>query len=214
MAHIALIAGATGLTGGLCLDRLLASRAYESVIALVRRPSGISGEQIVDFDNLSALEVPANSDVFCALGTTIRKAGSQEHFRRVDLDYPVALAKRAAACRARQFLVMSSAGADASSTNFYLRTKGEMEQSIIGLPFYAVHVFRPSLLLGKRAEFRPGERVGAALSPAMSVLLVGSLRRYRPISAEQVARAMCAAAWAGAEGPQVYEYDGIRALAR
>ena len=216
MPKFAVIAGSTGLVGSHCLQFLLSSPEYASVTALVRRPTGISHpklhEQTVDFDNLANL--PHTDDVFCALGTTIRKAGSQSEFRRVDLEYPLRLAEYALSSGAQQFVVVSSVGANSKSGNFYLRTKGEVEEALRQQPFASLHIFRPSFLLGMRSENRPGERIGMALTKPLSFAMVGGLRKYRPITAETVGKAMVNAASLGTSGTHVYEYEEIISLAR
>jgi uncharacterized protein YbjT (DUF2867 family) len=206
----AIIAGATGLVGSECL-RLLSTR-YNQIIALVRRRAGIPDERVVDFDQLGALEFPAGAHVYCALGTTIKKAGSQPAFRRVDFDYPLALAERAAAARGR-FMLVSSVGADPKSNNFYLRVKGELEDRIRVLPLDACHIFHPSFLIGDRAEKRTGEKAGIAIARTINLLLIGGLRKYRAIEATAVARAMVAAAQKNSAGTFVYHYDEIKELA-
>jgi len=153
--------------------------------------------------------MPHGADVFCALGTTIRKAGSKPAFRRVDYEYPKVLAERAIACGAEQFVLVSSAGADARSPGFYLRVKGDTERAAAALPFHAVHIFRPSLLLGEREESRPAERLGAAVGPWLNFLLRGRWQKYRAIPAEAVGRAMAAAAFRSERGICVYEYEMI-----
>ena len=130
----ALIAGATGLIGGACLERLLADSKYRRVIAIVRRPLTVVHPKleshVTDFDQLETLEPAAIDDVFCALGSTIKKAGSEEAFRKIDLGYPKALCTYAKRCGAVRVALVSSVGADASSSNFYLRVKGETEAAI------------------------------------------------------------------------------------
>jgi len=217
MSRTAVIVGSSGLVGGCCLERLLHDPEYSRVILLVRRKALVrhpkSDERIVNFDELASVEFEAGADVFCALGTTIRKAGSQSEFRKVDLEYPLALAKRAHELAAARFLVVSSVGANASSSNFYLRTKGEMEEAIRALPFRAIHIFRPSFLVGARREWRPGEAAGAAFAQTFRLLLLGPLRRYRPVAADTVAAAMLAAAVGPETGTHVHQYDEIRKLA-
>ncbi len=209
--------GSSGLVGGCCLERLLHDPEYSRVILLVRRNALVrhpkTEERIVNFDELPSVEFEPGADVFCALGTTIRKAGSEAEFRKVDVDYPVALARRSHALGAQRFIVVSSVGADAASSNFYLRTKGEMEQAVQALPFQAIHIFRPSFLVGERRELRPGEAIGGALAQRLQYLLLGGLRKYRPIEADTVAAAMIAAALGPAAGVQIYRYDAIRELA-
>jgi uncharacterized protein YbjT (DUF2867 family) len=218
MPQTALIAGATGLVGSHCLRRLLSDSRYSQVIALVRKPSGLRddryAERVVNFDTMRLDGLPPGADVYCALGTTIRTAGSQEAFRKVDFGYVVNVAKESLRQSARQFTVVSSVGANPTSSNFYLKTKGEMEQAISELPFHAVHICRPSLLLGQRHEVRTGERLGIAAAGALQFALVGSLRKYRAIQSETVAEAMVAAARANQPGVHVYHYDEMQRLAK
>src|SRR5580698_1740651 len=161
MSKVAVIAGATGLIGGECL-RLLLDR-YDSVTSLVRKSSGLEHpkliERRIDFERLDTVEVPRGAHVYCALGSTIKKAGSEAAFRRVDFDYPKMLATRAAAAGGARFMLVSSAGADKSSGNFYLRVKGELEEAIARMPLEAALFFRPSVLIGDREERRTGEAI-------------------------------------------------------
>jgi uncharacterized protein YbjT (DUF2867 family) len=147
--------------------------------------------------------------VFCCLGTTIKKAGSQEVFRKVDYAYPLRIAELAIANGAEQLLIVTALGADPNSRIFYNRVKGEIEQAISKIPFRAIHIFRPSILVGNRRESRPGERIGIAAMKFFSFLMVGSWRKYRPIRAELVARAMIAAAKMSRYGISIYESDEI-----
>ena len=207
---IAVIAGATGLVGSECLR--VASVRYESTLALVRKPSGIAAERVIDFEKLDSIVLPESAHVFCALGSTIKKAGTKEAFRRVDFDYPRVLAERTAAARGR-FILVSSVGADSGSNNFYLRVKGELEDAVRALPIEAIHIFRPSFLIGDRKEKRAGEALGIRFARAANFLLAGGLRKYRAIEAAAVARAMVSAANKDAAGCFVYHYDEIRKLA-
>ena len=219
MKRAALIAGATGLVGSHCLRLLLADGAYERVTAFVRRGLAVSHPKLVqreiDFDLLADLgNVPRVHDVFCCLGTTMKKAGTQEAFRRVDLDFVVELARVAGRHRAAQFLLVSSLGAHPGSRVFYSRVKGQAEEAVKRVGFDAVHIFQPSLLLGHRAERRVGERLATVAARALVPLLAGPLRRYRPIGAETVARAMIAVARRAERGVHTYPSDQIEALAR
>jgi uncharacterized protein YbjT (DUF2867 family) len=186
------------------------------VIALTRRNAGLSGgsviERIVDFSRLNAGLFDPGSDVFCAVGTTIRKAGSQAALRKIDYDIPVELARAAVQAGARQFSVVSSVGSEPGSSNFYLETKADMEAAVTAQPFEAVHIFRPSFLTGERQEARPGERIGIAVARVVGFALAGPLRKYRAIGAETVAAAMVAAAAEARRGVHVYHYDEIVAL--
>jgi uncharacterized protein YbjT (DUF2867 family) len=190
----ALVLGATGLVGGKCVDLLLQDPSYSLVRVLVRRPSGHRGagldERVVDFDRLADhRDLFAVDDVFCCLGTTIRKAGSREAFDRVDVQYPAMAARLAAEAGAGAFAVVSAVGADSGSRIAYNRSKGEMEDAVRATGIRA-WILRPALLLGDRAESRPGERFAELLMKPIAPLLVGPLRRLRPVHAEQVARAM------------------------
>lgn len=219
----ALIVGSTGLVGGFLLDHLLDDDLYRQVHALVRRPLDRQHPKlqqvVVDFDQLDghdgAFEV---DDAFCCLGTTIKNAGSQEAFRRVDHDYVVEIARRARAAGAQRFLLVSSVGADASAGSFYLQVKGETEEAVGALGYPQLHIFHPSILTGPRQESRPAERLGILVSRLLSPLMLGPLRRYRPTPAEAVAAAMAEAA-GGSEstgsvhGYGVYGYSDIVRLA-
>ncbi|MBX3446494.1 MAG: oxidoreductase [Parvibaculaceae bacterium] len=215
----ALVAGATGLIGGHLVTLLLTDPAYEKVVVLARRPlAGASSPKlqtiIADFDALdAALSGIAVDDAFCALGTTIKVAGSQDAFRRVDHDYIVSFARTAKAAGAVRFLLVSAMGADANSSIFYSRVKGETERDVRALGFEALHVFRPGLLLGDRTEKRIGEEIGATLTPFLNPLMIGPLRAYRSIRGETVARAMKGAALAGAAGTHIHTYEAMERFA-
>lgn len=215
----ALIAGGSGLVGGHCLDLLLADPAYRAVTALVRREMPVRHPKlrqvVADFERLGEhADLFDVDDLFCCLGTTIKVAGSREAFRRVDHDYPVELARLLAARGGRQFLIVSSMGANPASRLFYNRVKGETEEALRALGIPAIQIFRPSLLLGERREFRLAERIGAVGARLVAPLLLGSLRRYRPIEGADVARAMVLVAWEMPAGAHIYESDTIAAIAR
>lgn len=210
---VAIVAGATGLVGRALVRQLAHDPAWREVRALVRRmPRGEAGSPTlvqvpVDYERLDPPPSWAAADqVFCALGTTIRQAGSQAAFRRVDYDYPVALARAARASGARHFLLVSAVGADPHSRVFYNRVKGEVETAIAELGFRSVTIARPSLLLGKRAEPRLGEQVGKVLG-----LLAPA--RWRPVPAERVARALVEAAREDRPGVRIIENPELRASA-
>jgi uncharacterized protein YbjT (DUF2867 family) len=211
------VAGATGLIGRLLLSELLDSNRYSQVVALLRRPAGIQHprlvEKIIDFSQVNKQALPPADDAYCALGTTIKKAGSQSKFREVDFQYPMNLARAAKSAGAQQFLLVSSVGANARARNFYLRTKGELEDALVGERFESLHIFRPSILVGTRTDRRPGERFGITLGKMIAPLMVGSLRKYRPIWASTVARAMLRASQEETPGVHVHEFDSIRELA-
>ncbi|WP_438434748.1 NAD-dependent epimerase/dehydratase family protein [Gorillibacterium sp. sgz500922] len=198
--HTALLLGASGLTGSALLRLLAAEPDCRQVTALVRRPLSIAHPKLrvrlVDFDRLADERAEFAADwIFCCLGTTIRKAGSQETFARVDRDYPLAAGRLAAEGGARSLHVISSVGATPASRVFYTRTKGQLEDGLSALPLRQLHIYHPSLLLGDREEFRLGERAAAVAMRAVDGLLRrGALARYRAIPAGDVAAAMLAAA--------------------
>jgi uncharacterized protein YbjT (DUF2867 family) len=214
----ALLVGASGLVGGHCLQLLLEDQVYTGVTALVRKPLALVHEKlaqhVVNFDDLETFsEFLHSDDVYCCLGTTIKKAGSQEAFRKVDFEYPMKLAAFAEHCGANQFLIVSSLGADPHSRIFYNRVKGEVEEAIRKVPFTAIHVFRPSLLLGERKEHRPGEKASAVVMAALRPAMIGPLVKYRAIQARDVAKAMVRVAQMGLQGVNIFESQQIQKIA-
>ncbi len=184
MAKTALIIGATGLVGEQCLNGLLNSVAYEKVIALTRKPIKSPKQKlhniVTDFNNLAEIKEQLKADdVFCAMGTTIATAGSKEAFKRVDFDIPLQVAEIAKANGATRFILVSSLGADAKSSVFYSRMKGELEEAVKRLRYDWLVVFRPSLLLGDRKERRTGEQVARFVAEKFSFLFTGPFRKYK-----------------------------------
>jgi uncharacterized protein YbjT (DUF2867 family) len=216
--RIALLAGASGLVGNRCLARLLSEPSYARVITLTRRPLPSDDpkleQRVIDFDRLGSagVDFPAATDVFCCLGTTMKRAGSEAAFRQVDFTYVVALASQTLAMGARQFLLVSSLGASPASGIFYSRVKGETEAAVSALPFEGRQIFRPSILTGERSEHRTGERLGIAVMRGAAFAMVGPLRKYRPISATTVAEAMVRVALKAPRGVNIYESDEIERL--
>jgi uncharacterized protein YbjT (DUF2867 family) len=208
----AVLAGASGLVGGHLLQELLASPAYEKVTVLVRKPLAVSHPKLVqvavDFERLDAYREHFQvDDVFCCLGTTIKIAKTKEAFERVDHHYPLELGRLAAEASAGKFLIITALGSNANSRIFYNQVKGRVERDLQKLPLRELHIFRPSLLLGKRAEFRLGERIASLFTFAM----VGPLAKYKPIRAATVARAMMRVATSAASAPSaVHIYESAR----
>jgi uncharacterized protein YbjT (DUF2867 family) len=218
MARIAAILGASGLVGRHCLDALLSSRTFASVVALNRRHLPRQQhpnltERVLDLWRLAPSDFAGITDLFCATGSTIAKAGSQQEFRRIDYELPLSAARVAFGSGVQRFVLVSSVGADVESRNFYLRTKGELERDLTLLGFKGLYIFRPSLLLGKREELRPLETVAVRFAPALNIVLWGSLKRYRAVSARAVARAMVAAALEAKPGTFLYHYPEIVRMA-
>lgn len=211
--------GATGLVGTHLSDRLL-REGRDEVHALVRRPSGRSHhawrEHVAPPSEWPALarEIAPEAAV-STLGTTMRAAGSQVAFRMVDYDMVVAFAAAVREAGAQAMVTVSSVGAKADSSNFYLRLKGEMEEALRSLAFERLLVFRPGLLRGERgADRRLGERIGIALSPLVNLALRGPLDRYAAIDAERVAAAIAAALCDEQSGAQILHNRDILRLAR
>ncbi len=214
----ALVMGATGLIGSHCLELLLADDAYERVVAPVRRPLGKGHpkleQHIVEFDHLDDFAtIFGVDDIFCCLGTTIKRAGSQEAFRRVDLDYVIRGAELGLAAGAKRVMAVSAMGADSASKIFYNRIKGQMEDKLRQLDYESVNIMRPSLLLGRRPEFRLAEELGKAAMKFVGLLMVGPLKDYRAIEGSAVAAAMIEQAKNGEPGVNIIKSGAIRALA-
>lgn len=211
----ALIVGATGLVGKHLLTLLLKSPKYKTVIALSRRSLNIDNdklnEHIIDFETIDKLKFDIKiDDVFCCLGTTIKTAGTKEAFKRVDYHYVAELAQWAKQNNCEQFAVISSVGANKNTNNFYLKTKGEMEHFICELNLPVVHIFRPSLLLGDRKEFRLGEKVFEKLMVLINPLMKGRLMKYKAIKAYDVAKAMYNKAQHKQKNIFIYEGEEIQ----
>jgi uncharacterized protein YbjT (DUF2867 family) len=208
---VALLAGATGLVGRELLRLLSAAPEVSEVRALVRRPlitrrDSKVRECRVDFERLDAHPEWFRADAaFCALGTTIKVAGSQEAFRRVDFDYPLAVARAARAAGASHFLLVSALGASARSTVFYSKVKGELEDAIIALGFASVTIARPSMLAGDREEKRPLEELAKKLGWLVPP-------RWKPVEASSVAAALVDAMRRRAPGVEILENAALRAF--
>lgn len=210
----ALLVGATGLVGGECLRALGRDDAYDPVVVLTRRPLPVGAlpakvvQHVVAFDHLGAQADRVRGDhVFCALGTTMKKAGSKEAFRRVDFEYPYEVARIALRNGARHFSLVSSLGANPDSRVFYSRVKGELEEALRGLGYTSLSILRPSVIGGSRQERRPAEALGR-------LLLSLAPRQLRTVAAADIARAMVALARAEQPGVRVVESAEIREIAR
>jgi uncharacterized protein YbjT (DUF2867 family) len=203
-----LLVGATGLVGRELLGQLLEDPDVAEVVALVRRPSGVNHPKLTE--RIGSLEDPSASlgerkvdQVFCALGTTIKEAGSQERFREVDFDYPMAAARYGRGSGATHYLLVSALGADSHSRVFYNRVKGEVEHAVSSAGFRSVTIARPSLLLGPR----PRKRTGEELAKKFGWLVPA---KYKPIEARDVARALVEAARRDEPGVRVLESREMR----
>lgn len=199
MAKTALLIGSTGLIGSHLLRYLCSDERYSLVRILVR--SKISGldfngdkveQHLVEFNCLNEYAEYFNcDDAFVCVGTTIKKVkGDKMAFRKVDFEIPVAAAQIAAENNVKGFFVISSIGADAGSNNFYLKTKGEMENAVQQIKFDRISFLRPSLLLGLRKENRAGERLAQLVMKPLALLFKGPLKKYKPVESASVAMAL------------------------
>ena len=214
----ALIIGSTGLIGSHLLNQLLDSNDYIKVITFVKRDTGLKHpkltQHIINFDQPETYkELVVGDDLFCTIGTTIKNAGSKDAFRKVDFEYPKEFATIALQNNVKQFLIISSLGADANSGNFYLKTKGEIQDFLRECNFESVTVLQPSLLLGNRKEFRLGEKIGSFFMKLFSFLLIGNLKKYKPIQSEAVAKAMFSSAQKNYKGFHIIESNEIQEIA-
>lgn len=209
----ALVVGGTGLIGKQLVQKLLDSANYDQIRVLGRKPLGIKHPKLVEisynFEQPDASKV-VGDDVFCCLGTTLKKAGSKEAFFKVDYEYPLQIARFAKQNGATTYLIVTAMGANAESTFFYNRVKGEVEEDLQLLNFPGFHIFRPSLLLGDRQEKRLGEKIGEKVMRFLRPVLVGQLKKYQPIEAAKVANAMVAIANTNSVGVYVHESDKLQ----
>lgn len=220
MKKKALIIGATGLVGKELVHLLLEENTYEEVRVLIRRELPIGSKKlkqlvIDDFEMLSAYkEYFQVDDLYCCLGTTIKKAGSQGKMIKIDVEYPLECAKLGLEMGVKQFLVITAMGANRNSSIFYSRIKGILEEKLATIPFRSIHILRPSLLLGSRDEFRLGEKLSSYLLPVLHFFMQGSLKKYRAIQARNVAQAMYHLAQSNYKGVHVHTTDELEKLAK
>lgn len=215
MSRIAIVSGASGMVGMQLLHQLFQNESFDWIISFGRRELALKHHKLVqikvDFDHLDkvdleeaarqqnmggekqpllkALKEASTSYVaFCALGTTIKKAGSKENFYRVDHDFVIDFARMALRMGVKRFLYVSALGADAQSSIFYSKVKGEVENDLKRMDFDYVGIFQPSLLLGERNESRPGEEIGKVVMKVIT--FIGLFKKYKPVYGHQVAKAM------------------------
>ncbi len=209
--RIALVAGSTGLIGSQLMELLLNDNAYSKVIALSRKPLSISNPKlqnvVVEASDLKNHRDIKADDVFCCLGTTIKQAKTKEAFRKVDFDYPLALATLLKSNGATQFLLISALGADKNSRIFYNQVKGEVEEAIGAVGISAYHIFRPSLLIGPRKEHRAGEDAAKVFYKIFGFIIPA---KYKSIESIKVARAMISFAKVNKPGKFVHESNAMQ----
>ena len=189
----AIIVGSSGLVGSELLTLLLASNKYSKVYSLVRRPSKLQHQKleeiIFDFTDKTAYNsLPIASDLFCCLGTTIKTAGSQDAFKKVDYEYPLLFATAGQRNGANVFHVVTALGADANSSIFYNKVKGQLQEALKKLNFEELYIYQPSLLIGDRKENRPGEKIAIKVMPLFEFFMIGAIKKYRSIKVKDVAK--------------------------
>lgn len=187
--------GASGLIGGHVLSLLKQNPTFSIIECGRKRVSDSSDQSVVFYsvtpENFSTILTDASADVvICCLGTTIKKAGSPSAFKAIDVDYVTSIGSFFKQISIQQFHVISSLGATINTQNFYLKCKGEMETNLTDLNFPHLIIYRPSLLLGKRNEFRIGEKFAEILMTLLGGLMIGRLKKYRAIQASSVAKAI------------------------
>ncbi len=195
MGKTAIILGASGLTGSILLKKLLEDKRYDSVKIFSRNPTGTDHPKLLEFTgNLLELESFKKDfvadEVYCCIGTTAKKTPDKELYKKIDYGIPVAAARLSKKYQIGTFLVISSLGADKKSRIFYNRTKGEMEKAVLEQKIEHTYILRPSIILGKRNETRTGENMGKIFMKLFQFLLIGKLKKYKPIEAGKIASAM------------------------
>jgi len=213
----ATVIGSTGLIGGHLIELLQYDDDFDTIKALVRRPVSFKQSKVemklVNFDDHESvkLAIDGSDAVFCAVGTTQKKVkGDKEAYRKIDYNIPVNAARFCDETGCENFLLVSSVGANSESNNFYLKLKGEVENTIEELAIRSICIFRPSILTGKRAEFRLGEKIGQSLMNFFAFLMIGRWEKYRPVDAITVAKAMLQVSKEEPYGVSVYEFSSIR----
>jgi uncharacterized protein YbjT (DUF2867 family) len=188
----ALILGATGLTGNILLNLLLENEQYKTVVAYVRNPLSIQHpklvQQVVNFDTINN-GITAD-DVFCCLGTTIKKAQTKMAFEKVDYEYPFKIAQLQFKAGSQNFFLISAMGASLQSSFYYSTVKGKLEKDIQHIGYDSLYIFRPSLIVGDRSEKRAGEKFAIALMKFLNPVLVGPFKKFQSVKAKAIANAM------------------------
>lgn len=190
----ALVFGATGLIGKELINQLIDDSNFSEIIVLARRKPEQEATKIrffqTDFSEESLNSLDLQPDViFSCFGTTMKKAKSKENFTAIDFQIPLNVAKRFEN-GSREWVLVSSIGANAKSSNFYLQSKGKLEEEILKLNYHKIFILRPSFLLGNREEFRLGEKIGIVFIKILGVILLGPLKKYKGIYDSQLSKAM------------------------
>jgi len=214
----AIVLGGTGLIGGELIQQLMDENIYSEIHVIGRSATNHTCSKIffhqVDMNEISKHADLFNADVvFCCLGTTIKTAGSKEAFRQVDYDMVVNSAK-ASENKVKHFLMVSSLGANAKTSNFYLKTKGETEEGVMSTNIPNVTIVRPSMLFGNRKEKRTGEKIGIVFMKITEPIMLGGLKKYRGIEASKVAKAMIKLSMDVNSGKRIYESQHLEEIGK
>jgi uncharacterized protein YbjT (DUF2867 family) len=217
MSKTITIIGASGLIGNEVLQLAMENKEIERITIFVRKSLHLNNpkliEVITDFKNLNDLETKINGDaLICCLGTTRKKTPNLEEYKKIDFDLTINLAQIAKKQNIEQVHLISAIGADSKSKIFYNRLKGETEVALINIGFPQTIIYRPSLLIGKRNEYRFGELLAQKLSPIFDLLLIGSLKKYHSISASDIAKTIVNRVLRKGQKVEVLEYNEIQLL--
>jgi len=218
MPHQVILVGASGLIGSHLLTALIESAEISEILLLLRSPLNTTDskvrELIVNFDELEGFASDIKADIiYSCLGTTKDATPDSNLYRKIDLEYPLKLAGIGKKNGIKQFHLVSSMGANAKSSSSYLKLKGELEEKLIELSLQSLHIYQPSLLTGNRREYRLGEKIAIPIFKLIEPLLIGSLKKYRSIKAETVARAMLNQSLKEIRGTFIYPSTQIQELA-
>ncbi|QCR31312.1 oxidoreductase [Lysinibacillus sp. SGAir0095] len=201
----AIVVGGTGLVGLNLVKLLCDSEEYVSITVIARSKLTFNHPKLTviirSFNELEEKDIGFAHEIFCCLGTTIKKAGSREEFEKVDVEYPLQVASLAKKCGIMHFIIISAMGANEKSSVYYNRVKGKLEKELVALELPQVSIVRPSLLVGERNEFRFGEKMGEWVLKVLNPLLIGPMKKYRSIEATQLALAMKVIAFFGKKSP-------------
>ena len=212
--YTALILGSNGLIGSELLTQLQEKEEYEKVYAISRKPMELAHPKLInilaDQNNIEDRLMDVDFDhLYICIGTTKKKTPNQEEYFSIDHDYPLSLAKIAKKRSCYSVAVVSSVGANENSSQFYLQTKGKLEQSLIRLSFDKLHIFRPSLLLGHRDEKRSGEDMGKIFMKIFGIFCIGPLKKFKAISAKKVSKSMITSSLSEDKGVFFHTYKEI-----